>query len=349
MVTDLPPRSRDIFREIVEAYFRCGEPVGSRTISRRLQNKLSAATIRNVMADLQEEGLLYAPHVSAGRVPTEDGLRLFVNAILELGALSADERETIETQCSTTNKRPFSEILEGASTTLADLTHCVGLVSAPKTEIRIKQIGFHSINSRQVLAIVLTENGQIENRLFNTPFEVTSSMLEVATNYLNAHLLTHRTLHDLHQWVLSEIEQHKAELDSLTTRLIEAGLATCTEDTQTPSQLLFIRGKAKLLDNITALKDIDRIRTLFEILETRDTMSQFLKCVLCADGVQIFIGADNVWFGDVGCSLIVSSYRKSQLIGIVGVLGLQCLNYGKIIPMVDYTAQVISRNLTLQP
>ena len=343
MLTDL--RARDIFREIVEAYFHCGEPVGSRTVSRRLQNKLSAATIRNVMADLQEEGLLYSPHVSAGRLPTEDGLRLFVNAILEVGTLSVNEREKIKG--STVNRRSFSETLEEASTTLADLTHCVGLVSAPKSETLIKQIGFYRVNSHQALAIILTENGQVENRLISTSFEVTPSMIETATNYLNSHLTSYRSLYELHQLVLNEIDQHKAEIDDLTSGLIEAGLATRAEETESPEQLLFIRGKAKLLENVTALKEIDRIRTLLEILETREIMSQFLKFVLCADGVQIFIGADNIWFGDVGCSLIVSSYRhpQSQLIGIVGVVGLQCLNYGKIIPMVDYTAKVIGDNL----
>lgn len=347
ILTELDPRVLNIFREIVEVYFTSGEPVSSRTISRRLGNKLSAATIRNIMSDLQEEGLIYSPHPSAGRIPTECGLRLFVNGILEVRGLSPDDQEVIENQCSTNNKRSISEVLEETSTLLADLTSCVGLVAVPKTDLPLKHIEFMHISRGRILAILVTKDGHVENRLIDIPFEVSSTTLEIARNYLNTRLNS-RTLKELHHVVLKEIEDHKAELDILTTNLIEAGLTTCTEDMKTPHQLLIIRGQAKLLGNVTALKDVDRIRTLFEALETRDTMSQLLEAVHSAEGVQIFIGAENVWFRDAGCSLIVSSYhnKDAQIIGAVGVLGLQRLDYARIIPMVDYTAKVISRTLS---
>lgn len=341
MIEELNSRSREIFREIVESYLSTGEPVGSRTISKRLGAQLSAATIRNVMSDLEEKGLLNAPHTSAGRLPTDLGLRLFVDGLLEIGDLPSDERQEIEALCAAEGKT-LEDVLTEATQALSGLTHGAGLVVAPKIDRAIRQIEFVNLDPGQVLVVIVYEDGTIENRVFVAAPGLTPSALVEASNYLNSRLKG-RTLQAARMQVLAEIAAHKAELDELTTRVVEAGLATPSGEAETP--LLIVSGRANLLDDVTASEDLERIRLLFEDIERQRELSGLLDLAEGADGVRIFIGSENDLFSLSGSSLILSPYMNARhdIVGIIGVIGPTRVNYGRIIPMVDYTAQVISR------
>jgi heat-inducible transcriptional repressor len=340
-ITELNERSREIFRTIVDAYVETGEPVGSRTLSRRLAANLSPATIRNVMADLQDAGLLYSPHTSAGRLPTEAGLRLFVDGLLELGGLTRDERNDIERQGGAAGKS-YEEALAEASTMLSGLSRCAGLVTAPKAETALKHIEFVGLANGRALVVMVSENGLVENRIIDVPLGVPGSAMIEATNYLNAKLVG-RTLRDERSEILTELEEHRAQLDRLSSQLVEQGLATWAGEQK--GGYLIVRGQANLLENITALEDLERIRGLFQALETRETVAKLADLASNADGVQIFIGAGNELFRNAGCTMIVAPFANSaeRIIGAIGVIGPTRLNYARIIPMVDYTAKVIGR------
>jgi len=342
MIAELNQRSREVFRQIVDAYVTTGEPVGSRTIARRLGQTLSPATIRNVMADLEELGLLYAPHTSAGRVPTEVGLRLFVNGLLEIGALTESERETIESQCATRG-RSLPEVLGEASRMLSGLSSCAGLVVAPKTDRPLRHIEFVSLGQGRALVVLVTEDGLVENRVIEVPMGVPAATLAMATNYLNARLVG-RTLEEARARIALEIADQRSELDELSAKVVSAGLATWAGGSASTGQLI-IRGQARLLEDVTALSDLERIRSLFEVLETREAMARLLEETGRGDGVQIFIGSENPLFNHAGCSVVVSPYMnsKEQIIGAIGVIGPTRINYARIIPLVDYTAKVIGR------
>jgi heat-inducible transcriptional repressor len=340
-VTELSERSREIFREIVDAYVETGEPVGSRTLSRRLSVALSPATIRNVMADLEEAGLLYAPHISAGRVPTEEGLRLFVNGLLELGTLRDEERDRIDGQCRA-NGKSVETMLEQALSTLAGLSRCAGLVLAPKSPMGLKHIEFVPLGPGRALVVLVTEDGSVENRVLELPREVTPSALVEAGNYLNARLVG-RTLEEARDQVLADIENKRTQLDALTGKVVAAGLATWAGGDQ--GGQLIVRGQSHLLEDVTVLTDLDRIRALFAALETREQLLRLLDLTNSAEGVQIFIGAQNALFSVSGCALIVAPYINSvdRIVGAIGVIGPSRMNYARIIPLVDYTAKVIGR------
>ncbi|HVR69180.1 MAG TPA: heat-inducible transcriptional repressor HrcA [Verrucomicrobiae bacterium] len=340
---DLNERSRQVLRHIVDAYVETGEPVGSRSISRRLGMALSPATIRNVMSDLEEAGLLYAPHTSAGRLPTDRGLRLFVNGLLELGDLTQDERRTIDGKCAAAG-RSVPEVMEEASQLLSGLSRCAGLVVAPKAERTLKHIEFLHLGPGRALVVLVTEDGQVENRIIDVPVGLPSSSLIEASNFLASRLVG-RTLAEARAAVMTEMEQHKAELDSLTSRVVEAGLATWAGGNI--GGALIVRGQANLLENVTALSDLERIRALFAALETKESLAKLLDSAETAEGVQIFIGAQNELFGLAGCSMVIAPYRDSRqkIVGAVGVIGPTRINYARVIPMVDYTARVIGRIL----
>lgn len=340
---DLNERSRQVLRHIVDAYVETGEPVGSRSISRRLGMTLSPATIRNVMADLEEAGLLYAPHTSAGRLPTDRGLRLFVNGLLELGDLTQDERRSIDGKCAAAG-RSVPEVMEEASQLLSGLSRCAGLVVAPKAERTLKHIEFLHLGPGRALVVLVTEDGQVENRIIDVPVGLPSSSLIEASNFLASRLVG-RTLAEARADVMTEMEQHKAELDALTSRVVEAGLATWAGGNI--GGALIVRGQANLLENVTALSDLERIRALFAALETKESLAKLLDSAETAEGVQIFIGAQNELFGLAGCSMVIAPYRDSRqkIVGAVGVIGPTRINYARVIPMVDYTARVIGRIL----
>ncbi|HIJ38473.1 MAG TPA: heat-inducible transcriptional repressor HrcA [Rhodospirillaceae bacterium] len=340
-VVELSERSREVFREIVDTYVQTGEPVGSRTLSRRLSVTLSPATIRNVMADLEESGLLFAPHTSAGRLPTEAGMRLFVNGLLELGTLQEAERERIDRQCQATGKS-LETVIGEALSTLSGLSRCAGLVLAPKTQVGLKHIEFVPLGPCRALVVMVTDDGVVENRVLDLPREVTPSVLVEAGNYLNARVVG-RTLDEAREQIRNDLETHRSQLDSLTSKVVSAGLATWAGGGD--GAQLIVRGQSHLLDDVTALDELERIRGLFEALETKETLLRLLDLTNRAEGVQIFIGAEHDLFKVSGCSVIVAPYHNSrdQIVGAIGVIGPTRINYARIIPLVDYTAKVIGR------
>ncbi len=318
-----------------------GDPIGSRTLSKRLNSALSPASIRNVMSDLEEAGLLYALHASAGRLPTEAGLRLFVDGLLEVGALSEDERRNLESRCAGSGKS-LEGLLEEATAALSGLSRCAGMVLAPKTNSPLRHIEFVNLSPGRVLVILVTENGVVENRIIEAPPGLPSSALIEATNYLSARLAG-RTIAEADEAIKAELRQSRAQLDELTSRLVESGLAIWSGGGQ--GGTLIVRGQANLLDDVTVAADLERIRALFAALETKETMLALLELADNAEGVQIFIGADNTLFGLAGCSLIVAPYHdtREKIVGAIGVIGPTRINYARIIPMVDYTAKLIGR------
>lgn len=339
-VATLNDRAREVLRLVVESYVETGEPVGSRALTRKITETLSPATIRNIMADLQDLGLLYAPHTSAGRLPTDAGLRLFVNGLLEVGNISEDERESIEARCAAAG-RSMNEALEQATAMLSGLSRCASVVMAPKTEQPLKHIEFVNLGPGRALVVTVTQSGQVENRLIDTPPGMPASVLQEASNYLNARL-SGRTFEDARRLILDDLKLKRAELNDLTARVIESGLATWAGE---PGSALIVRGQARLLEDITAIADLERVRLLFDALERGESFARLLELANGAAGVQIFIGADNPLFANTGCSMVVAPFRDSQerILGAIGVIGPTRLNYARIIPLVDYTARTIGR------
>jgi len=341
MITELNERSRDILRRIVDSYVETGDPVGSRTISKQLGQSLSPATIRNVMADLEDAGLLYAPHTSAGRLPTDAGLRMFVDGLMEVGNVDEVEREKLEAHAAASGKS-VEGLLQEVTGTLSGLTHCAGLVTAPKTEIPLKHIEFVALSPGRALVVLVAENGIVENRIIEVPAALAPSALVEATNYLSAKLVG-RTLAEAHDLIQQELGKQKQELDILTRKVVEAGLATWSGGEGDGA--LIVRGQMHLLEDVTAVGDLERIRTLFQALETRESLAMLLETTEQAEGVQIFIGSDSHLFNLSGCSMVVSPFKngKEKVIGAIGVVGPTRINYSRIIPMVDFTAKLVGR------
>jgi heat-inducible transcriptional repressor len=343
----LDTRSRDIFRAIVETYLREGEPVGSRNLARILPQSLSPATVRNVMADLESLGMIYAPHISAGRLPTQQGLRFFVDAFMEIGDLSDEERRVIEAQVKASGSgQTLEHMLTEASQMLSGMSRGAGLVLATKAEAALKHIEFIQLEPTKALAVLVSQNGDVENRVLELPAGVTASQLHEASNFLNAHIRG-RTLAEARSEIARLTEETKAALDTLSQDLVERGLAVWAgAESGTPARLI-VRGRANLLENVTAQADLDLLKHLFEDLETKEGLVQLLDLAEGGHGVRIFIGSENKLFSLSGSSLVVAPYRdaNSRVIGALGVIGPTRLNYARIVPMVDYTAQVISRML----
>jgi heat-inducible transcriptional repressor len=339
----LNARSAAVLREIVEQYLETGEPVGSRTLSRRLPLNVSPATIRNVMADLTEAGLLFAPHTSAGRLPTEQGLRLFVDGLLQFGELGEEERETISAALGASG-RSLEDTLADASSLLSGLSAAAGLVLAPKSEAGLRHIEFVPLGSGRALVVLVNVDGQVENRVIDIPPGVPPSALQQAGNYLNARL-SGQKLADLRRRVAEEMAADRSQLDELSARVVEAGLATWSGDARGGS--LIVRGQAKLLADVTQIENLAAIQNLFERLERQETMLRLLELAEQSEGVRIFIGAESDLFGTSGVSMVVAPARNTggRIVGAIGVIGPTRINYGRIIPVVDYTARVIGRLL----
>ncbi len=331
-------RPREVFRHLVEAFLASGEPVGSRTLSQRLPLALSPASIRNVMADLESMGLLYAPHTSAGRAPTEKGLRLFVDGLLEIGELAPDERVAIEARMSGSGQR-IEDMLTQATQSLAGLSRCAGLMVTAKQDSALKHVEFVAVAPGKAMVIMVSEDGQVENRVIDTPVGLPVSAMQEASNYLGARLRG-RTIDTARAEILAELDGEKRELDTLTAKVVAAGLATLAG----PEKVLIVRGAANLLDDQA---DLERIRTLFEDIERKADLIQLLELAKDGAGVRIFIGSENRLFSLSGSSIVAAPYANAQgkIVGVIGVLGPTRLNYGRIIPMVDHTAKVIGRLL----
>jgi heat-inducible transcriptional repressor len=344
-INDLNSRSREVFRLLVESYLETGEPMGSRTLTRSLSEQVSAATIRNVMQDLEHLGLLDSPHISAGRIPTQQGLRLFVDGLLEIGDLSSEERQQIEKSISHDDNE-ISTVLDKAGSLLSGLTHGASVVLAPKSETPIKHIEFVSLSPERALVILVMIDGQVENRMFTpSPGQTPSSMREAA-NFVNSVVAGH-TLSDLRKVLFREIEKHRMELDKLAQNLIKDGVASWSKDTGTDARLI-VRGRSNLINDADTQQDLDRIKELFDDLEQKKEITEFLSLSEEGEGVKIFIGSENKLFSLSGSSLVVSPYMNAErkVIGAVGVIGPTRLNYGRIVPIVDYTAQLIGRMLS---
>jgi heat-inducible transcriptional repressor len=351
-LTDLDSRARDVFRDIVDSYLKTGQPVGSKSLSLSGGQNLSPATIRNTMAELARYGLLASPHVSAGRIPTQAGLRLFVDGLLEIGDLGTSERKSLEAKLAAQRESP-EQFLEQASGMLAGLAGGAGLVLTPAStqSPRLRHVEFVALDDGQALVVLVYEDGRIENRLMPRPEGLLPASLERAGNFLSARLKGRR-LEDARSDILAEIAQGKAQIDAAATGLIKQGLATWSgEDSATDNKrALIVRGRAQLLDNLEAQTDLERIRLLFEDLERKEELIALLDRTEEADGVKIFIGTENPLFSLSGSSLVVAPYRDAaqNILGAVGVIGPTRLNYARVIPMVDYTAQLVGRWLDNQ-
>ena len=342
----LGERPREVFRHLVEAFLASGEPVGSRTLSQRLPLTLSPASIRNVMADLESMGLLYAPHTSAGRVPTERGLRLFVDGMLEIGDLAPEERGHIEARMKASGRR-LEDVLTQATQMLSGLSNCAGLVVTAKQDSALKHVEFVAVAPGKALVVMVFEDGQVENRLIETPPGLPVSALWEASNYLGARLRG-RTLDDARAEVLAELESERAALDALTAKIVAEGLATISQPANPSTEkVLIVRGQSHLLDTVEARADIDRVRHLFDDIERKNDLIRLLELVKDGAGVKIFIGSENRLFSLSGSSIVAAPYANAagHIVGVIGVLGPTRLNYGRIIPMVDHTAKVIGRLL----
>ncbi|PLX35152.1 MAG: heat-inducible transcriptional repressor HrcA [Hyphomicrobiales bacterium] len=340
---EISERSREIFRRIVEAYLETGEPVGSKTISARLPMSLSPASIRNVMSDLEARGLVQAPHTSAGRMPTDQGLRMFVDGMLEIGDLPQEERRVIETQFSGTG-RDLEDALTDATRMLSGLSHCAGVVLASKTVKVIRHVEFVALEPGKALVVLVAEDGSVENRVIDTPPGLTPSALIEAANYLNTHI-TGCTLQAARRKLRQALDQDQRDLDQLAAEVIKTGIAEWSGHAE--DKTLIVRGQANLLEDMGAAGNLERIRTLFEDLERKKDLIQLLGLAENADGVRIFIGSENNLFSLSGSSIIAAPYHDAErrIIGVLGIIGPTRLNYARIVPIVDYTAQVLSRFL----
>ncbi len=345
-IQKLNDRSRAIFRMIVESYLTTGEPVGSRNLSRYLPVQLSPASVRNVMSDLEQLGLIYAPHTSAGRLPTQVGLRLFVDGMLETGNIAEDERRQIEAQLSGRRNKPVDQVLAEAGEMISGLSHCAGVVLSEKQDVRLKHIEFVPLEPGKSLVVIVGDDQTVENRIIAVPRGLPPSALSEASNYLNHHLRG-LTISEATTRIETELTKAKDELDQLTKKVIEAGLATWSGAHDDRKSLL-VRGQGNLLKDLSAIEDLERIRKLFDDLESKRDLIQLLGSADKGEGVHIFIGAENKLFSLTGSSLIAAPFRDSgsKIVGVLGVIGPTRLNYARIIPLVDYTAKLVGKVLT---
>ena len=344
-LAELNERSREIFKQIVESYLATGDPVGSRNISRIIPMTLSPASVRNVMADLEHAGLIYAPHTSAGRLPTELGLRFFVDALLEIGDLPAEERARVEAQMrAAATGHTLETALAEASALLSGVSRGAGVVVTTKSNARLRHVEFVRLDPARALVVLVSEDGSVENRLLGLPPGLPAAALTEAANFLNARIQG-RTLSELATEIGARRAEMERELDELTARLVEAGLATTVGSAD--ERHLIVRGQANLLEDLRAGDDLDRIRLLFADLETQKDVIELLTRAEGGEGVRIFIGSENKLFSLSGSSLIAAPFRDGaqKIVGVVGVIGPTRLNYARIVPMVDYTAKVVSRIL----
>ncbi|SDW78075.1 heat-inducible transcriptional repressor HrcA [Litoreibacter albidus] len=341
-LSQMNARSREVFQRIVESYLSSGEPVGSRTLTRTLSESVSAATIRNVMQDLEMLGLLDSPHVSAGRIPTQAGLRMFVDGLLEMDEVTHQDREKLDATLGS-NDRDVGVMLDRIGSALSGLTHGASLVLTPKHEAPIKHIEFVSLAAERALVVLVFADGHVENRVFTPPIGQTPSSMREAANFLNA-LAVGSTISELRGRIANEIKSRRQELDVLAQDLVETGLAVWENEGE-PIERLIVRGRSNLIESAEDSSALERVRALFDDLERKRDIAEFLELTDAGDGVRIFIGSENKLFSLSGSSLVVSPYMNSdrKIIGAVGVIGPTRLNYGRIVPIVNYTAQMVGK------
>jgi len=339
-LTALDSRSRDIFRRIVETYLDTGDPVGSRNVSRILTTALSPASVRNIMSDLEEMGLIYSPHTSAGRLPTELGMRFFIDSLMEVGELSEDERQRIDGEFTGGS---VETVMSEAGHMLSAMSRGAGVVLAGKQDVRLKHVEFVRIEPTRALGVLVSENGAVENRIIDLPRGLPNSSLVEASNYLNAHFRG-RTLAEARTELERQREERRREIDKLTERVIAAGVATWSGEAD-DSGTLIVRGMSNLIGDVKALDDLERIRVLFDDIENKREIIQLLGLAEQGEGVRIFIGSENKLFSLSGSALVVAPFRDSgeRVVGVLGVIGPTRLNYARVVPAVNYTAQLMTQ------
>jgi heat-inducible transcriptional repressor len=342
LLDELNDRSREVFRRVVEGYLETGDPIGSRTLTRSLSEKISAATIRNVMQDLEYLGLLDSPYVSAGRIPTQLGLRMFVDGLLEVSDLNDEDRQKLDDTVKR-NTDDVGNMLDRLGSALSGVTQGASLVLTPKHEAEIRHIEFVSLAHDRALVVIVFSDGHVENRLFTPPPGQTPSSMREAANFLNA-LIEGRTLGEVRRSIQKEIDARRQEIDQLAQEMVRSGLAVWEGDGEEADRLI-VRGRANLLGGEDDGEELERIRSLFDDLERKRDIEEFLQLTEEGEGVRIFIGSENKLFSLSGSSLVVSPYMNAdrKIIGAVGVIGPTRLNYGRIVPIVDYTAQLVGR------
>ncbi|MGC6519669.1 MAG: heat-inducible transcriptional repressor HrcA [Candidatus Puniceispirillaceae bacterium] len=343
----LKPRALEIFNALVTAYLESGQPIGSKTLAQRLRHDLSPAAIRSNMSDLEHAGLLFSPHTSAGRIPTESGLRMYVDGLMEYSAdLTNEDRMSIDGECAVRGVS-VDELLEKTSRTLSGLSRCASLVLSPASNAELQHFEFVPLGENRALAVLVRMDGKVENRLIDLPSGVPQSAMVRASNYMNARL-SGRDLVAATGMIRSEIAAQRAELDEMSRRLVEAGVGLWAGGNSSEDAVLVMRGQSNLLDDIQAGEDLETIGQLFDELEARENALRLLDATSEGDGVKIFIGAENKLFTNTGCSMVIAPYHdsKKQVIGAIGVLGPRHMNYARIIPMVDYTSRAIAAVLS---
>jgi heat-inducible transcriptional repressor len=341
-LVELNQRSEQVFSHIVENYLHLGAPIGSKQVLTELGLDVSSATIRNVMATLENQGLLYAPHTSAGRIPTHRGLKLYVDGLMEIGDVDHHDKSHIDQMCNDVGAST-QEMLERASLVLSGLSQHMGLVMAPKQDKPIKQIQFVSIAPEQALVVIVNSDGLIENRLIDLGRDVKPSELERLTNFLND-ICVGRTIGEVSGVIKQTLQRNRHDLDEITADLVTKGLAVSTSD-RNAAQHLIIKGQSRLLEDVQAIEDLDRARDLFDMIEDQQRMMQLVQSTSEGEGVKVYLGAENDVFTHAGWSMMVAPYKNADnnIIGALGVIGPTRLNYGRIIPILDYTSRVLTR------
>ena len=345
----LNDRTRAIFTRIVDLYLETGSPVGSKSVADEIGGALSPASIRSIMAKLERDGLLFQPHASAGRMPTESGLRLFVDGLMEIGGeIAPGTRAKIDMICNSRGTS-FADALDETIRALSGLSRCASLVVCPKQDEEIRHVEFVPLGKAgggiKALVVIVTASGQVENRITTLPPGITPSHLAEAGNLMGT-LLSGATLAEASRKLSRDIESRRAEISALTAKVVDSGIAVIG-DAGEPAPLI-LHGHAHLLEDISAGEDLDKIRALFEHLETRENTLSVLEAVQNGPGVQIFIGAENKLFGHTDCSMVIAPYRDGgdKIVGAVGVIGPTRMNYSSIIPMVNHTGEAISKMLS---
>ena len=341
-ISDLTERAREIFRMVVEGYLNSGQPVGSKALSREGGLNLSPASIRSVLSELEGLGLLAAPHTSAGRMPTEQGLRMFVDGIMQVAEPSEEEQRAIERQLGTPG--PIEQALETTSAILSDLSGAAGMVMVPHRDPQLAQVSIVRLDGTRALVVLVGQDGQVENRVIALPPGTSTSALELASNYITHHLAG-RTLAEAARRISAEIASGRTALDEAGRTLVERGIAVWSEDAAR-RPVLIVRGQAKLLDE-AALGDIERVRSLIDDLESKREIADLLGSARAAEATRIFIGSENPLFARTGSSVIAAPYRdrEGRVVGVLGVIGPTRLNYARVVPMVDFTARSLGRSL----
>ncbi|WAT18370.1 heat-inducible transcriptional repressor HrcA [Aurantiacibacter sp. MUD11] len=341
-ISELTNRAREIFRLVVEDYLASGQPVGSKTLAQRGEVNLSPASIRSVLSELESFGLLAAPHTSAGRMPTDLGLRLFVDGIMQVAEPTREERAAIEKQLA--EPGPIEEALENTSALLSSLSGAAGMVMVPQREQRLAQINLVPLDERRALAVLVGEDGNVENRVLQLAEPASASALQEASNYISAKL-GGRTLNEAAKAMQAEIASGRSALDEASRQLVETGIATWSTDAS-KRPVLIVRGASNLLDE-SAVSDLDRVRQLLDDLENKQSVAQLLDSAREAESTRIFIGAENRLFALSGSSVIAAPYRdrEGRVVGVLGVIGPTRLNYARVVPMVDFTAHSLGKRI----